>query len=462
MQCLLFVVVLCVVGCHQSIPPGQTTSTSVLPAAQEPYVPSLSGVAFGNTFARATTDGAPATDDKVAASDRPITATASKHGDELKRSCGKDAAQSHAQATATFQPLPIAGVRQFGFALSTTAYAKGGAWRGRFLLCGASHNTVATADARATGRVDLTFTPKGSESDELFLRVLGATPGEAHLEVRDAQNQPVPLNAVPGQTSVTATLTTPGRYSVHASIASHAEKSGSGNAPGENRTSFSVTVQTTRDALALGYGPEPTNDVVLPVPIFVSTEAMSTALDSALFTDRRRLYPCAKVACGAGMRDVYVESPRVSTNSGSVVLDMNLSGSYEVAVIFGGKVSGTIRTTAVPVVERDTLRFDSPTFDVATDKLIVRWKASTFHQRLLDRIKNVRIDLAPQLQSAVAKAQEHFSASRGGACLLLAPKEAHVRSVQVVTTEPQGVVVTFDIELSEVSGNACSNRKPIH
>src|SRR5262245_57202674 len=103
--------------------PGQVATTSPMP---EPYVSSLTGVAFGNAFVRSTADGAPSTDTKSSDADRAVNVNATRAGQELARSCGSEGVQSHAQATATFQPLSVANVRQFGFALSTTAYAKGG------------------------------------------------------------------------------------------------------------------------------------------------------------------------------------------------------------------------------------------------------------------------------------------------------------------------------------------------
>lgn len=465
---LLAAVLSSLAACHRAVPTVGTTPASAsdedapvtAPRPEEAYVSDLTAIAFGDAFTRATADGAPATDSRASGADQAIDAAASRDGDELRRSCGSEGAQSHAQATAAFQPLPVLGVRQFGFSLSTTTYAKGGLWRGQFVVCRGSHNTLATADARATGRLELTLNASGDASDTLILRVSGATAREAHLEVRDGQNRLIPLRSVPGETWVAATLPRPGAYSVQASIAVHSEHGGSGKAPAQRGTSFSVSVQSMRDALALGFARGPSSAVTLPLPVFMSTDAMSVALDSALFTDQHRLYPCARVDCGTDrLRDVYLETPRVSTSGGSVVLDMGMSGSYQVALIFGGGVSGAIRATAVPVVEHDTLRFEAPSIDVATHNLIVKWRAGSFERKLLDRIRNVRIDLTPQLEAAVAKAQDQLSVSWGGACLLLTATEAHVRSVRVVTIAPQGIVADFDIELSEAPGSACQKRK---
>lgn len=420
----------------------------------------LTGAAFGSAFVRATSDGAPATENKSSGGDQAIDATARQDGDELRRSCGSQGIQSHAQATAEFQPLPVAAVRQFGFALSTTAYAKGGLWRERFVICRGSHATAATADARASGRIDLTFNANGNATEQLIIRVSGATPEEAHLEIRDGQDQLLPLSLIPGEAWVAATLSKPGTYSVRASIASRAASGDGGHADEQHGTTFSVSVQSMRDALALGYGQGQTNALMLPLPVFMSADAMTTALDSALFTDQHRLYPCAKFECGTDrLRDVYLEAPRVSTRDGSVVLDMHVGGSYQVAVVFGGGVSGTIRATAVPVVEHDTLRFEAPSIDLATHNLILKWLSPRFEQRFLDRIRHVRIDLTPQLQEAVSRAQEQLATGWSGACLLLTPKEAHVRSVQIVTTAPQGIVGDFDIELSDASGSDCQKRR---
>jgi hypothetical protein len=456
-----FAVLTSLTACRSSTPPAQTSVAATRPI-EEPYVSNLTGVAFGNAFVRATADGAPSTDTKSSTADQAVSSTASKEGDEIKRSCGNQGARSHAQATATFQPASVVGVRQFGFTLSTTAYAKGGSWSERFVICRGSHTTVAMADARVTGRLNLTFNPGENTSDQLILRVSGASPEVARLEVRDGQNQLLPLSAVAGETWVTTTIAKPGPYSVHASITSHAEHIGAENKHGQHETTFSVSVQSMRDALALGYGKELTTARTLPVPVFVSADAMSAALDSAVFTDQHRLFPCAKIDCGTDrLRDVYVETPRVSTNGGAVVLDMDLSGSYQVALIFGGGISGTIRVTAVPVVEHDTLRFETPSVDVATHNLLVKWRSAKFEQMLLDRINKVRIDLTPQLRAAVEKAQGNFSGALGGACVLLTPTRAHVRSVQVMTTAPQGIVAGFDIELSEATGNACDKRKTV-
>ena len=446
-----------VAACHRPAAPAPATPALAAPPPADAYVSSLTGVAFGNAFARATADGAPATDDRSSGGDQAINAAARVDGNELERSCGNQGTQSHAQATAAFQPLSVASVRQFGFALSTNAYAKGGLWRGKLVICRGSHPTIAGAEARATGRIDLTFTANENVSEQLILRVSGATPEEAQLEVRDGQDQLLPLNVVPDEGWVVATLASPGPYSVRASIASHAEDAGGGAAHDQHRETFSVSVQRMHDALALGGGPGPASALTIPLPVFISTEAMSAALDSALFTEEHRFYPCAKVACGTDrLRDVYLELPRVSTAGSAIVLDMRLSGSYQIALSLGGGVSGTIRATAVPVIEHDTLRFESPSIDLASRNLIVKWRAPAFEQKLLERIRDVRIDLAPRLQRAVARARDRFSAALGSACLLLAPKEAHVRSVQVVTTAPQGIVANFGIELSEASAATCT------
>lgn len=444
-------------ACRGAAPAVAAPPAPVTAAPGDAYASSLTGVAFGNAFARATADGAPSTGDRSSNGDQAIDAAARADGDELARSCGSQGTGSHAQATAAFQPLSVANVRQFGFALSTNAYAKGGLWRGKLVVCGGSHPTVAEADARATGRIDLIFAGNGNAGEQLILRVSGATPEEAQLEVRDGQEQLLPLSPVPGEGWLAATLARPGPYSVRASIASHAEDEGGGSAHDQRRMTFSVSVQTMRDALALGGGQAPTEALTIPLPIFVSTEAMGAALDSALFTEQHRLYPCARVDCGtARLRDVYLDLPRVSTGGNAVILDMRLSGSYQIALTLAGGVSGTIRASAVPVIEHDTLRFEAPSIDVASRNLIVKWRAPAFEQKLLDRIRSVRIDLTPRLQAAVVRAREHFSVALGGACLLLAPREAHVRSVQVVTTGPQGIVANFGIELSGAPATTCA------
>ena len=455
----LFAVLPSLTACRSSLPSVETTSPPTA-ASRDAYVSNLTGVAFGNAVARAVADGAPSTDGKSSKGDQPIDAAARADGDELKRSCGSQGIRSHAQAAAAFQPLAAIGVRQFGFALSTTTYAKGGSWRGRFVLCGEAHNTIAAADARATGRIELTFNANGNASEQLILRVSGATAEEAHLELRDGQNQLLPLSAAPGATWVATTLATPGPYSVHAFIASHAEDGGGGSAYDQREMNFSVSVQSMRDALALGYARDPTSTAMLPLAVFMSTDAMTAALDSALFTAQHRFYPCAKVDCGTErLRDLYLETPRVSTTGDSVVLEMRLSGSYQIALTLSGGVAGTIRATAIPVVERDTLRLEAPRIDVATRNLIVKWRSATFEQKLLDRIRKVRIDLTPRLQAAVAKAQEHFAVTWGGACLLVSQQDAHVRSVQVVTAAPQGIVANFDIRLSDVTDSGCPVRR---
>ena len=448
------------VACQRPAPADRPAPVPALaPAPREAYVSDLAGVAFGHAFARATADGAPATDTRSSDPDQAVDAAASANGGELARSCRNQGTQSHAQATAAFRPSSVAGVRQFGFTLSTSTYARGGSWREQLVLCRGSHRTAAAADARVTGRVELTFNGSDSASEQLIVRVTGATPRDAHLEVRDGQDQLLPLAPVPGETFVAATLVRPGPYSVRASIAAHAEHDGGRGAAGEQATTVSVSVQSMRDALALGYGEAPASTLLLPLPVFLSTDDMSAALDSVVFTDQHRLYPCAKVDCETDrLRDVYLEMPRVSTEGDAVALDMRLSGSYQIALSFGGGVSGAIRVTALPVVEHDTLRFEAPSIDVATRNVIVKWRAGRFEQMLLDRIRKARIDLTPQLQAAVAKAREHFAMASAGACLLVAPKEAHVRSVQVVTTPPQGILASFGVELTEASASACPKR----
>lgn len=457
---LLFAVLPSLSACRSSLPSVATPLPTSTAPSTDAYVSNLTGVAFGSVFTRALADGAPSTDVRSSKGDEAVDASVRQDGEELKRSCGSQGIRSHAQATAAFQPLPAGGVRQFGFALSTTAYAKGGAWRKRFVLCGDANNTAAAADARATGRIDLTFNANGGASDQLILRVSGATVEEAHLELRDGQNRLLPLAAVPGATWVATTLADPGPYSVHASIASHAEDAGGGTAHDQRGMNVSVSVQSMRDALTLGYAREPTSTAALPLAVFISTDAMSAALDSALFTTQHRFYPCARVDCGTDrLSDLYLEMPRVGTTGDSVVLDMRLSGSYQIALTLAGGVAGTIRATAVPVVEHDTLRLAAPRVDVATRNLIVKWRSAAFERKLLDRIESVRIDLTPRLQAAVAKAREQFALTWGGACLLVSQQDAHVRSVQVVTAAPQGIVANFGIKVSDVTGSECPMRR---
>ena len=191
-------VVASLAACQHPAPPPDQAAPAPAPVPREAYVSDLAGVAFGHAFARATADGAPATDTRSSDGDQAVDATASANGAELERSCRNQGTQSHAQATAAFRPSSVVGVRQFGFTLSTATYAKGGSWREQLVLCRGSHNTVATADARANGRVDLTFNASDSASEQLILRVSGATPREAHLEVRDGVPRPVDHQGEPG------------------------------------------------------------------------------------------------------------------------------------------------------------------------------------------------------------------------------------------------------------------------
>src|SRR5438045_2457797 len=80
-------------------------------AAPDTFVPMLTAVVFGNTFTRATADGAPNTARKSSGADQAVHVAAAAAGDERKRSCGNQGSQSHAQATAEFQPLSIVGAR---------------------------------------------------------------------------------------------------------------------------------------------------------------------------------------------------------------------------------------------------------------------------------------------------------------------------------------------------------------
>ena len=451
-----------VAACHRAAPAvgvAPVAAVAPTPVAQDSYESDLTGVAYGGAFARAVADGAPASDDRASVANRSADAAASRDGDEATRSCGHRGTPSHAQAAATFQPRLVAGTREFGFALSATAYARGGAWRERFVLCRKVHDTVAAADARVSGRLDLVYNAARSGSDQLVMRVSGASPDEAHLEVRDARDQLLPLTAVPGGTSVTTTLEASGPYSVRAWIASHAESDGSATGHDQRRTTFSVSVQSMRDALALGYGQDAPDVLTLPLPVFMSAEAMSAALDSAMFTVQHRLYPCAKLDCGSDrLRDIYVEAPQVSTSGGAVVVAMHLAGSYHFGLVFGGGVSGSVRAMAMPVIEHDTLRFEAPRIDVASHNLLVRWKSGSLERKLLDEIGNVRIDLGPQLATAIAKAQQQFSAVWSGACPLIEPTEAHVQSVHVVSTAPQGIIANFAIGLSGASASGCQKR----
>lgn len=439
------------------IVPGPISPVPVPTGAQDQWISSLTGTAYGDASVSGSADGLPYGDHKPSSgSDQGVSVSGAVSGDENQKSCGTQATDSQARSDAIFTAQHDAGHRSFGFAMSASTYAKGGFWRGKVLfICRGSNNTLGQSNASVTGRLNLSYNAPTQMVDRLVVRVNGASVADAHVEVTDGNNAKLPLTNLEAG-GVTVLLGQPGPYTVTASIGLHSENGGGGNAFASDSRSVAISVQSMRDALSLGFGAPATDALLVPLPIFVPVENISQLLREQIYNDHGRFYPCKHVAaCNGDAQDLYLENPEVTVQGGALVVSSHLSGHYCVFLFICPGLTGNLRLFAKPTVdEHNNLRFDQPTLEVQTSNALVKYASPKVGPRIVQAVASARLALQPKLDSIVQDARRRFPIPWGGACLLLNVTDLTLRGI-VLSESPPGLTANFGAGIQVGGDTAC-------
>jgi hypothetical protein len=472
LRALLSSMALLLLGCsscamlHQTIRPGAITPAPTPQLPSVDYTSTLTAASFGSVSANGTPGsgggsfgGSQASPGADTAADYSGSAT----GNEDSRSCGTGWTQSQTRAGAHFTPQNDLAHRAFGFTLSADAYAKGGFWRSYISVpiighvCHGSNNTVATATSTASARMDLTFNAGVTEPDKLIIRTVGSSASGANLVVKSSTGGVLPLTQLQSNDGVTVELAAPGPYTLTCSISPGTASNGGGGAAVDQRQeTFSVSVQSMRDALALGYGQPLMDTFRVPLPVQVTTADLVNEIKTRLFTDSGRWFPCRTLDCGDdGAKDLYLENPRVAVMGGNLVIDAHLSGHYSWLFLSPG-LTGDLRFIVEPFVDKNTIRFKNPSMELASRNALVKHFGPKAAQALVSRVGSLTFDARPLIDKEMAKIQGKFPIKWGSACLLLKPSEFNVEGFTMTTAPVEAIVVRFGLTLETVSGADCA------
>ena len=375
---------------------------------------------------------------------------------------------SQGSAHASYTPLQTFDKGVYGFALTATAYARGGHWQDSFIVCQEDIPSVAEASATATGVLDMSYRanyPSGLPADlngdplDYFIVTADArtdisvTQTEFGSDVSRAVN---PLPSSDAQTQVYPILT-PGTYQIRASITAKASEEG----PTEEtvRRTARVTLSTWNDPKL----PIVTPDGTLPVELLVPLDSLQELLVSALFSEEGgRFYPCrgtgldGPVDCGAQGQDIYLENPQLTTQGVRLNLDVQMSGQGKVGPFKAG-VPATISLGGVPTIEDNAVRILAPQVEINSQHLLVR----SLRKKLVPKLEEVireqaAADLGPALQNLLDKLElpDTIAAAGFTACLLTRVDDAFVRSVET-RDEPEGLLLRFGLRISARETQEC-------
>lgn len=397
----------------------------------------------------------PYNDSRSSGPDGSVQVNDSRVGDEHAQSCGSQGTDSASTASAHFDTQNDAVHRTYGFALNADAQARGGFWRGKVLFaCSGSNDTNGVADASATGRINLTYSGGIAAPDKLVVRVQ-KNHDPVSFSVTDSSGKPVPQQNLSG--SLISDLPTPGPYTVTASIGTHA--GGGGGCPACGQTTHNdvtVSVQSMRDALALGYGGSLNESFQVPLPVFVKTADILAELQAKLFTDDGRYFPCRYPnPCADDADDIYIEWPELSAVGGWIVFKAHVAGHVPGFWFIRPGITGEIIAYGAPKVEGDALSFDSLALETQSSDWLFNLGADKLRDKLTTDLKEkAKYDLTPQLQKIEAQLKPHFPVQWGSACLTLGLDSLHVSSVIPKETDA-GIQVNFRAGINIVGPDQC-------
>jgi hypothetical protein len=446
-----------IVSCTKHVSPGALPPTPVLGPPAAVYSSTVTASIIGHLEISGQAYGQPFGTPTNTAVDADGNITDGRSGDEPARSCGSRWTQSQARASASLTVQNDVVRRAFGFGAAVDAFAKGGFWRGKVLLvCKGSNNTVASANATAGGTINLSFNANPDVTDQLIIRTEGTTRAQMGLRVTDGAGADIPLHDLPNGIGTTVELVKPGPYTVLASVATSARNGGGGNAFDEHPARMSISVQSLRDAINLGYGTPAGPKYLVPLSVGIALGDLLQLIRDSLFTDHGRFYPCAKPnACkDKKSSGIYLSNPGVGAGgSGAMVVEADVGGSYW-AVVLPFKISGHILMSATPVVERNILRLAGVALDLSSRNFLVQTFSGEIAQRIYEKTGAKRFDLQPKINAAIAKVAAKFPLRWGPACLLLDVPQLEVLGVYTDAATAQ-LIVMFGLGIKTESGAAC-------
>jgi hypothetical protein len=448
-------------SCTRTFMPGPINAPSAQPIPQAPpYTSTLAASVYGTTAISGSVFKDGYHDSRSGSQSETVKISASKLGKE-NGECGNQWVQSRASSVSEFIPQNDPQTRTFGFSLIASIRARGGFYRGRTLgFCSGSHNVTGSAEATTGGRIDITFNASApSISDRLIIRIHGNAAAAASIRIVDSEGKALTLNALSEGRGLVADLPKAGPYTLSASIHAQEAHSGAcGGCQGASHREATVSVQSLRDALSLGYGDPVNPDFTIPLRIHLPIKELETELKKQIFTDSGRFYPCKKDSgdCGRYGRELYLESPSLLLDGAWTIAKVHLSGHGN-AWLFRPGITGTIILSGVPTVENDTFSLKSVVLEVESRNFILNYLNQRFGDRLVELIeKNSTIDLNPHYEEAVAQIDQLFPLRWGPGYLDLDASQLKIKYLGVDPAK-QEVIVELQIKIKYVDSTSLTS-----
>jgi len=420
------------------------------------YQSTVTAASFGQVTVSGYTDNGSSqpynTSQASPAPDAALHLNAGSGGDEQSKSCGVQGNNSAATSSASFDAQNDTLRKSYGFAVSADTFAKGGFWRGKTgFLCSGSNNTQGDAAATSSGTIRLTYAGGLAVPDRLIIRTTSS--GATSLQFFDAGG--VPLQSVTLADNTIVTLQHPGPYSIVGTVDSHVNDGADGK---KEHRALSVSIQSMRDALSLGYTGSVNEAFKIPLPVFVGINTIKDELNKNVFNNDGKFYPCPSGSdCFKQAGGLYLEWPEVSTAGAWLVLKAHLSGHVAGFMFFSPGVTGEITAYGVPVVEDNVLKLDKLYLETQSANLIVNIAEGRFSDRLTSELqKKAHYDLAPLLDKEKLKINKQFPIRWGQDACLAAQLDSLDLSSVIPMTSPDGVQVNFRGALGFLSPDKCA------
>lgn len=401
-----------------------------------------------------------------------VSTRGSRTGDEGNRGCGQLFSNSYAESVSAFSVQNNLTTRSYGFTLNTSVSARGGynkgilgidvplvgnlginvPYLGNLNVCTKSTETDGKATASAEGRLDINYRAIGNEHDRLIVRLLGNA-DSASLQLLNSQGKAMALGQVriPGILSVE--LPAPGPYTLLARVDNSQSGHGANSPLSASIKTLTVSIQSQRDALALGYDEPLASSQSVALPLFIPRADVEAEIKKALFTDQGRFYPCRNgVECDRYGRNAYLYNPRLAFKAGYAVLRMDLAGHGEFWKLRPG-VSGSIEVAGIPRLVNNKLYLVNLTMETQSRNALVNFISERFGDLALQKLQQVAsYDLSPKIQEAITSANQKFPMRVGPACLSLKIDTLRFNQPQVVA---DGLKTQAGIDMSETDPKAC-------
>jgi hypothetical protein len=292
--------------------------------------------------------------------------------------------------------------------------------------------------------------------DRIIVRIGGDFPGDVRIVLQDATGSQIPIAQLSEHRGLVATLPKPGPYTLSASIVAHAE--GNGGCPECERRiagATTVSVQSLRDALALGYGKTLTPSFSVPLKVSFPATDLVDFIKKTQFDKDGHFYPCKRSdGCDAVANDVYIESPDISIAGGWAIIKVHVSGHLNIWLFYPG-ITGDAEAYGVPNVVNDDLRLDGLQLEINSKNLLVKYINNQYADKLTERLRTLaHLNLTPYYKDALDKAKTHFPIVWGPGYLDLDLTNIKVDSITTQSNPDQFVVtVLITVKYTEMRSN---------